>query len=158
MSNKAVYIKVLLVLLMSIWYAGIFSNVFLPNNWSKAFPGIFLNKTYSIVCHQKASRSLKINGETLEVCSRCTGIYTGGLIFSILALLISGMRPGSKNLLLLSMLPMAADVLFFSAGFYDYSRWMAFATGLILGSVSILYIFKGIEEYFSELRIEPNVQ
>jgi len=56
------------------------------------------------------------------------------------------------------MIPMAADVLFYSSGLYFYSKWIAFATGLILGSVSILYIFAGIEDYFIELKLSSNVQ
>lgn len=158
MNIKAAHLKILFILLMLIWYSGIFSNVLLPNNVTKVSPGIFLNKIFSLVCHQEASKSFFIDGEKLVVCARCTGIYTGGLIFSIVALLIPRMAPDTKNLLLLSMIPMAADVLLYSAGLYDYSKWLAFTTGLILGSVSILYIFKGIEGYFSELKMDSNVQ
>ena len=140
-----------------IWFTGLFLNILLPDNISRIFPGIFIDKVYSLVCHQNADKSFFISGEKLEVCARCTGIYTGGLIFSIIAIMMPGIRSGSKNLLLLSMIPIALDVFLYWVGIYDYSKWIAFSTGFVLGSVSILYIFKGIEEYFSELRMDSNV-
>ncbi len=143
---------------MIIWSAGIFSRVLFPGNDSRVCPGIFLDKIYSIVCHQDTAKSFFISGNKLLVCARCTGIYIGGLIFSVPALVFSRLLPRSKNWLLLSMAPMAADVLLNSIGIYDYSKWAAFITGVILGSASILYIFAGIEDYFSELKLSSDVR
>jgi uncharacterized membrane protein len=141
-----------------IWYTGIFSGVLLNSNFSKVYPGIFIGKIYSQVCHQDPARSFFIYGSKLEVCARCTGIYTGTIIFSFVAFFIPRLKPGSKEWLVLSSLVMAADVMMYSIGIYDYSKWTAFGTGLFLGSVSILYIFTGIDDYFLELRSGLNAQ
>lgn len=141
-----------------VWYAGIFSRILLPGSISKFFPGIFIDKFYSLVCHQDPSRTFFISGEKLEVCARCTGIYTGGVFFSFIALFLSEARLRTGRWLIFAMIPMALDVLLYSLGIYSYSRLIAFCTGLILGSASILYIFKSIEDYFSELKPSSNVQ
>jgi uncharacterized membrane protein len=158
LNKKALYIKVLLIIVIFVWYAGIFSGVLLPEGFSKLFPGIFTDRMYSLVCHQDAAKSFFIMGQKLEVCARCTGIYTGGLIFSLTALFISPSVPRSGRWLILAMIPMALDVIMYSTGIYSYSKWAAFGTGLILGSVSILYIFKSVEDYFLELKMSSNVQ
>lgn len=144
--------------MMIVWYTGIFSGVLLPDQFSKLFPGIFLDRTYSLVCHQDAAKSFIIMGQKLEVCSRCTGIYTGGLVFSLIALFIPKVKPRTAKWLILAMVPMTLDVIMYSIGIYGYSKWIAFSTGLILGSASILYIFKSIEDYFLELKMSSNVQ
>ncbi len=140
------------------WCWGIISPIMLPPYFAKLFPGIFLDRLYSLVCHQDPTKSFYIFGNKLEVCARCSGIYSGALIFSLAALFLPQLRPKTRVWLFLSMAIMAGDVLFYSSGFYHYSKWIAFTTGLILGSVSILYIFAGIEEYFIELKLSSNVQ
>jgi len=140
-----------------IWCAGIFSPVLFRTAQSNLFSDLYLPRIYSLVCHRDALKSFFIEGNKLEVCARCTGIYAGALIFSIVAL-VRGFRMRTKKLLYAAIVLMAADVFSYSVGIYGYSKWIAFITGLILGSVSILYIFAGIEEYFSELKMSPDVQ
>ena len=144
--------------MLLVWCLGIFSGVFLADNPVKIFSSLFVDRIYSLVCHQEATKSFFISGNKLEVCARCTGIYTGGLLFSIIALFISRLKVRSKKWLVLSFIPMSVDVLLYSAGIYDYSRWIAFTTGVILGSVSILYIFTGINDYFLELKLSSDVK
>ncbi len=155
---KAVYFKILFTFLTAIWFAGIFSNTLYSNGFPGIFPGLFPDKIYSLVCHQDRVKSFFITGQKLEVCARCTGIYTGALLFSVAGLIFSRLRSHDKRWLLYSMIPMAADVILYSAGVYDYSKWISFTTGLILGSVSILYIFTGIEDYFFGFKLNSNVQ
>ncbi len=158
MNGKASYIKFLLAFITFVWFAGLFSNVLFSYGFPLIFPGLFPDKIYSLVCHQDAAKSFFIGGYKLEVCARCTGIYSGAAIFSIAGLLFSRLRPRDKKWLLYSMIPMAADVIFYSAGIYDYSKWVAFSTGMILGSASILYIFTGIEDYFLEFNLSSHAQ
>jgi uncharacterized membrane protein len=158
LNIKALYIKLIFAALIIVWYAGIYYKIFFPDDSSNVFPGILLDRLYSLVCHQENAKSFFVAGQKLEVCARCTGIYTGGLIFSIAALLIPALKPRSAKGLILAIFPMAADVLLYSIGIYDYSIWVAFTTGLILGSAAILYIFTGIEDYILELNLSPNVQ
>lgn len=145
-------------MLLLIWCFGIFFPAIFHNANAYLFSHIFLNKIYSIVCHQQDSKSFFISSDKIEVCARCTGIYIGALIFSIPALLFPKLKPGSKKPLYISMGIMAADIILYTTGAYSYSKWTAFITGLILGSVSILYIFAGLEEIFSESKINSNVQ
>ena len=144
--------------MLILWCFGIFSDVFLEGNPAKLLSGFFLDKIYSIVCHQDASKSFFIFGNKLEVCARCTGIYTGGLICSIIALFIPRLRVLSRKWLMYCLIPMAADVFLYSIGIYGYSKWIAFTTGVILGSVSILYIFTGINDYFLEFKLKLDVK
>jgi uncharacterized membrane protein len=145
-----------------VWFVGIFSGILSTiSPFSRNYTGLvflFTDKIYSIVCHQETAKSFFIDGNKLEVCARCTGIYSGAVIFSIAGLLFRKLRPRDKKWLLYSMIPMAADVIFYSAGIYDYSKWVAFSTGMILGSASILYIFTGIEDYFLEFNLSSHAQ
>ena len=143
---------------MTIWCTGIFSPVFSNSNESYLISNSILHKIYSLVCHQESSKSFFISGHKLEVCARCAGIYLGGLLISVPALIFPGLKFRSRKPLFLSMIFMAADVILNTAGVYQYSKLTALITGLILGSVSILYIFNSIEEYFSEEIIYSNVQ
>jgi uncharacterized membrane protein len=138
---------------MVIWTSGIFYPALLPGNSSGLLPGIFPDKIYSLVCHRESVKSIFISGKKLEVCARCTGIYTGALFFSFVALAFPRLRPASKRWLLLSMVPMGLDVFLYSVGIYDYSKWISLSTGIILGSVSIIYIFMSIEDYILELKL-----
>jgi uncharacterized membrane protein len=158
LNLRTVHIKFIFIFFLIVWICGILSPAFLPPYFTKLFPGFFLDKLYSLVCHQDPAKSFFIFGNKLEVCARCSGIYAGGFIFSLVPLFLPRFRPQRRVWLFLSMIPMAADVLLYSSGFYLYSKWIAFATGLILGSVSILYIFAGIEDYFIELKLSSNVQ
>lgn len=158
MTHKAFYVKVLLTAAIALWFTGLFSNLLYSYGFPGILPGLFPHKLYSLVCHQQSAKSFFIGSFKLEVCARCTGIYTGVLFFSAAGLIFGSLRLRDKKWLLYSMLPMAADVIFYSAGVYDYSKWIAFSSGLILGSASILYIFTGIEDYFLEFKLSSNVQ
>lgn len=44
-------------------------------------PGMgVLRGAYGMLCHQDPERSLTFGGAPLAVCSRCTGLYVGGLV------------------------------------------------------------------------------
>ena len=158
MNSKIKYFKTAVIIFLTLWCFGIFFPVLFKSDESYLFSRVFLDKVYSLICHRDNAKSFFISGEKLEVCARCTGIYLGALIFSIPALLFPGIKPHSKRLLYSGMVIMATDIVLYSTGIYDYSKWVAFLTGLILGSVCILYIFDGIEEYFLESKLNLNVQ
>lgn len=158
MIQTSFYIKLLIFFMLLIWCTGIFFPVLSVTTQSYLVSHIFLDKIYSLVCHQENSKSYFFSGIKIEVCARCTGIYLGALIISIPGMIFSKLKFHSKKILLLSIGIMTADVFLYSVGFYHYSRLVALLTGLILGSVSIPYIFEGINEYFSEVKNNPNVQ
>jgi uncharacterized membrane protein len=43
---------------------------------------------YAPICHQKAERTLSLLGETMAVCSRCSGLYFGAALATLLAALM----------------------------------------------------------------------
>ncbi len=146
------------MILLSLWCLGIVFPVLFHSGDAILFSDIFLKKIYSQVCHQDPLKSVYVSGQKFEVCARCTGIYAGSLISSIVVLFFPKIKPHSVKFLFVSMLPMAADVLLYSTGVYNYSKWIAFSTGLFLGSVSILYIFTTIDNYYLELKLSSNVE
>lgn len=122
MNQKSLYLKLLFTLLLAGWFIGIFFHIIFPDYSAAILPGIIIDRSYSIVCHQEAAKTFFIRGQNLEVCARCTGIYAGGAVFAVIALLIPSLKPGSVKTLFLAMIPMALDVLLYSAGIYDYSN------------------------------------
>lgn len=140
------------------WCTGIFFPALFKTKEAYFISNIFIDKIYSLVCHQDYTKSFFFSGSKLEVCARCTGIYLGAMIIAIPGLIFSNLKLYSKKILLICLGIMATDILLYSTGIYNYSRLIALITGLILGSVSILYIFGGIDEYFSGVKFRPNVQ
>jgi uncharacterized membrane protein len=155
---RNIHIKIIITILLCGWCLGIILPVYSHSNDLTFISTIFMNKFYSLVCHQDPAKSFFINGYKLEVCARCTGIYFGGLLFAILSLFIPIPVLKNKKLLLTAIVPMLADVILYSIGVYSYSKSIAFITGFILGSVCILYIFVSIEQLFSEIKLSSDVQ
>ncbi|MHB8931209.1 MAG: DUF2085 domain-containing protein [Melioribacteraceae bacterium] len=120
------------------------------NHFLFALP--FLQKTYSLVCHQgKAKLFLFNNGETLT-CARCTGIYLGLLLVSFAFLFKDYKKKFPVKFLLYSSVPMFADVILYSMDLYHYSKLIAFSTGLLLGSVGFLYLYGGLKNLILEMK------
>ena len=82
------------------------------------------------------------------VCSRCAGIYIGGLIAGLFSLLVT-LPEINKKILILSTIPLTMDVFFTFTGVYTYSRSIAFSTGLAFGSIIYLLIISELENLFS---------
>ena len=137
--------RIILFLILLIWSAGIFFNyiIHIDGNLIIAYP--FVDKIYSIVCHQQHDKLLHFwFGDTM-VCARCTGIYTGLLLSAFIFVFYPVKNiPDIKYLFLFSF-PMLADVIFYSIGVYHYSKTAAFTTGLLFGSAGFLYLYRGIK-------------
>lgn len=138
-------IRISVFIIMLIWCIGFLSPAFNSDFSLASFP--LLNLIYSKFCHQDSAKSFYINGNSLLVCARCTGIYLGILagIFSLLCLNIKFKIETIKPLILLS-LPMLLDVTFYNIGLYGYSKIIAFSTGLLFGTVTIIYLDNFIEK------------
>jgi len=59
--------------------------------------GSFFMQAFSHVCHQLSDRSMHIHGESLAICHRCTGAYTGVWIGALLLPLANGWWPFSQK-------------------------------------------------------------
>lgn len=109
--------------------------------------GLVIRQFFAPICHQMPERSFYLYGEPLAVCARCSGIYIGfwmGIIAYPVFFGRMSTRTVSRNVLILALLPMVADVFIEWTGFYAAPRWMHALTGLVAGSVSAFIILPGL--------------
>jgi uncharacterized membrane protein len=115
---------------------------------------VAIYKTFSFVCHQIPERSFHLVGYKFAVCSRCTGIYAGLAIAVLSYPLIRSFedtQTPSLIWLFLAAAPLAID---WSLGYF--SIWQnnhasRFATGFLLGAVTVFYILPGLIELSSRV-------
>lgn len=148
---KRSYSLVLFFLLL-FWCLGIFSEWLIKIDEHFVFALPFLQKTYSLVCHQEKNKLLFFDGVGTLVCARCTGIYLGLLVSSLLVLFKLPKIKFRINILLAATLPMIIDVLLGSLKIYTYSKLLAFSTGLFLGSIGFFYLYAGLNNLILELK------
>jgi len=141
-----------LFFLFLIWFLGIFIEWFIKIDEQLVFALPFLQKTYSLVCHQEKNKLLLFGGIETLTCARCTGIYLGLLLSSFFVLIKLPRWKLHIKLLLIAAAPMIADVLFASLNIYVYSKLIAFFTGLLLGSTGFFYLYAGLNNLILELK------
>lgn len=139
-------IRIILLSVLTIWVLGFIQPML--GIIDNAVINYFLKRAYSIVCHQESYKLITHAGAEMLVCSRCAGIYFGSLLAGITTLFFA--IPQIKiRILLFASIPIAADILFNITGYYDYSRLIAFSTGMILGITLYLFLMNEIENLFS---------
>lgn len=149
-------LRLFIVLLLTLWLFGIFIEWFIP-----VFPNIavavpFLQKSYSLVCHQQQQKLLGESVYHSLVCSRCAGIYFGFYLVSIVSLFHLIKKEPKFKTLVIAVIPMIADVTLYSLGFYNYSKTLALLTGVLLGSVGFLYFYSALKKLIQELSSKKN--
>jgi uncharacterized membrane protein len=103
--------------------------------------------TFSHLCHQLSDRSFFIAGHQFAVCARCTGLYAGFTVATLVYPLMRSLRqtdPPQRLWLFLAAVPLAID---FSLGFFgiwENTHLSRFVTGALLGSVAVLYVMPGL--------------
>ncbi len=103
------------------------------------------------VCHQQGARSLHLAGTQLPVCARCTGLYLGALVGSLVAVRSRGrLATGrARGLLLIVAVPTAATVAAAWFGWGDVSNaaraWLAVPLGAALGWAVPSALDEGLE-------------
>lgn len=100
---------------------------------------------YSPICHQSPERCIVINDIALLICARCSGIFFGALIISLLSLFYWKKRNPPVKYIFISFFPLLLDVFLVMLGLYNYSKTISFITGLVFGSTIFLYILHTIE-------------
>jgi len=138
-------VKFIISFAILFWIFGIFIEFVIPyfNQLSFAYP--FLSRIYSTVCHQQVEKLIVFDNHSTLVCSRCSGIYLGGLISSFILLFVSKLNLRSGIFMILASFPMLINVFLYSIGTYNYSKIFAFITGVIFGLVGIVYIYNGFQ-------------
>jgi uncharacterized membrane protein len=102
---------------------------------------------FGYVCHQLPERSFHLLGHPLAVCSRCTGLYSGFAIASLLYPLVRSLSrtdTPARRWLLLAAIPMAVDVGLDVIGVWQNTYYSRLATGLLLGSIATFYVIPGM--------------
>ena len=94
------------------------------------------DKSYLVIffgCHQKVTRSFRINGKYFILCSRCSGILVGMLVSVVLTYL------NVHYLILLFMgLPLIIDGLIQKYSSYRSNNNLRFITGLMFGPTVVV--------------------
>ena len=150
--QKNIYVIILLIAL--IWCAGILT----APEWAGA-PGIrgdisnFMYIFYSKSCHQLDYRSFHIAGHKLGVCSRCTVIYFGFLLATIIYPFLKKLN--NIELPSVWILLAGAALVALDAGLDDFnimqnSYLSRGITGGVLGLILPFFIIPGTIRLFDE--------
>jgi uncharacterized membrane protein len=140
-------IKITIFLFLGLWCLGFtYASLFPQSKMIVLYP--LVKQFYSTVCHQIAYKSIEINGFNFLVCARCSGIYFGGLLSSIIFLFFSVPYSFKISYIFIAAIPMAADVILYSIGIYSYSKIIALATGFLFGFFVVSFILISLENFF----------
>jgi len=120
-----------------------------PSEVSSALYALF-----SHVCHQFPERTLFLDAEPLGVCARCTGIYFSFFASMILFPFLKGFERGipQRWILVISMVPMAVDVVFSLAGIHASSIETRVLTGILAGTVLPFFVLPLFLEAIQQLK------
>lgn len=114
----------------------------------------FVYKLFSPVCHQEEARSFNIFGHSLGVCSRCSILYLGFLIGTIIYPFIkkiSDVKLPSIWYLVIASGLMIVDVSLDLSDLYKNNFITRSITGAILGFVLAFYIIPGMINFIYEV-------
>lgn len=111
-------------------------------------------KVFSFVCHQISERSFHIAGHQFAVCSRCTGLYTGFAVATLVYPLVHSLTRTDtprRRWLILAAVPLLIDFSLTYFGLWSNTHLTRFATGALLGSVAVFYVMPGLVELSSAI-------
>jgi uncharacterized membrane protein len=131
---------------VSFWCSLIIAAPWLASNEQKLSSGL-IYLFFSKICHQIPRRSFFIFGKQLAVCSRCTGLYFGFLLGTILYPLIFKLNRNGillRKYLLMALIPITIDIAIRTLNIADNTFASRLITGIILGAMTALFILPGI--------------
>ncbi len=104
-------------------------------------------QTFSHLCHQLPARSFFIDGHPFAVCARCTGIYAGFAVATVLYPLARSLRDTetpARKWLFIAAAPLAIDfaIEFFGVSHNTHSSRLS--TGALLGAAAAFFIMPGL--------------
>lgn len=104
-------------------------------------------QSFSHVCHQLPERSFFIEGQPFAVCARCTGIYAGFAVATVLYPLTRSLRQTeapARKWLFIAAAPLAIDFAIEFSGIWHNTHSTRVFTGALLGAVAVFYIMPGL--------------
>jgi len=111
------------------------------------FWGQAIYRAFSYVCHQIPERSFFIAEHQFAVCARCTGLYAGFTLATIVYPLVRSLRQVEappRKWLFLAAAPLAIDFTLGFLGIWENTHFSRFATGTLLGAVAVFYVMPGL--------------
>lgn len=111
--------------------------------------GGILYQAFGYVCHQQPERSFFIAGQPLAVCARCTGLYAGFALTTLLYPLFTSLRrtsPPGRKWLFIAAAPLTIDFGLGFVGIWENTHWSRFITGALFGSVVVCYVMPALAE------------
>lgn len=148
-SQNNFTLRIVLFCMISIWLILLFFEVIakLNNNLYILIP--FLKGVFSLVCHQDSTKSFEICGINSFVCIRCNGLYLGAWLSSFITLFYAELFKFLKRGYFFALLGfMFLDVFFVNIGLYSYNSFISILSGIFLGFVCFLYLYKGLFEFY----------
>jgi uncharacterized membrane protein len=104
--------------------------------------GFALQRSFSLVCHQQADRSLVLFGGSVAVCARCLGIYLGAAV----GLLIKVPRRLAQRFLLVAVSLNLVDWVAELVGVHGNWILLRFALGVTLGAAAAMLVIASNDE------------
>jgi len=141
-------LRIIFFLLILIWVFGFSLPFFIPIDQQTIILYQFFHKIYSGVCHQLEYKSISVFGYYFHVCARCSGIYIGAFIGSIISLFYLKQKHLKIKYFYIAAFPIIIDVLFQSLNISEYIKLSAFLTGIIFGFTVFIFFISAIENYF----------
>ena len=141
--SKFLYLSFLLV--VSLWCFMIIAAPLLATYEFPILSGI-IYIFFSKICHQMSDRSFFMLGKQFAVCSRCTGLYFGFLLGTILYPVIHKFKSNwipKKKYFYLALIPIAIDIGIRFLRIAENTFTSRLITGLILGAFTVFFVLPG---------------
>ena len=100
---------------------------------------------YRLTCHGLEHRSLHVDGSAMPICARCTGIWAGAAIGSLLFLGGGVSRPRVGMLVaVIAVLPLVIDGVSQATGLRESTNALRLATGGPAGFIWIVWALQSV--------------
>ncbi len=112
---------------------------------------------FAPVCHQNPARSFAVSGYPLAVCHRCSGIYLGLFLASLIPLELRGVLSSSWRRTLwvfCGVTPLLLDVFLQITGLWTNTSLSRFLTGLVFGAMLSSLTIPAVVEFVEEFLIK----
>jgi len=141
-------------ILTCIWGALIIAALAGPLLLSCSFPtaAFFTYLPFSFFCHQIPERSFTLLQYPLAVCHRCSGIYLGLFLGTLLSSFFSLLTTRARRACIISSAAvLILDALIPFTGLWNGFRLFRFLTGLFFGVTAAPFAVMGLEEILTSL-------
>ena len=148
MRYTRIYFRFIAFTSLLAWCAGFTLNAFTNGSDISIAATPLFNFFYDNVCHQDNDKIISLNGFGILVCARCTGIYIGALVASVLLLFPLQKKEIPIKIFSLASFLLLTDVLLNNFVFSSYNKISAFTTGIFFGSICLIIVLNVLEKHF----------